>query len=97
MKIETPVVAGTLESSDVMITLEPGTGGGIEIDLNSTVEKQFGCAIKKVIVETLTELGVTDTKVTAVDRGALDCTLRARLKTAVFRAAGQEGSLCQED
>jgi citrate lyase acyl carrier protein len=91
MNLDTPVVAGTLESSDVMITLECGICNGIEIDLTSTVEKQFGAAIRRVITETLAELGVCDARVTAVDKGALDCTLRARVKTVVARAeAAQE-------
>jgi citrate lyase acyl carrier protein len=86
MKLDKPVVAGTLESSDVMITLEGGDGNGIEIDLTSTVEKQFGDVIRQVIAETLAELGVSSARVTAVDKGALDCTLRARVKTVVARA-----------
>lgn len=87
MDLQKPSVAGTMESSDIMITLEPG-GNGIEIDLNSTVEKQFGREIRNVIRETLEELEVTNAKVTAVDKGALDCAVRARVKTAACRAAG---------
>lgn len=79
--------AGTLESSDVMVTLEQGTGG-IEIDLTSTVEKQYGKQIRKVITETLEGLGATGVKVTVNDRGALDCTIKARVSAAWFRATG---------
>jgi len=86
MVISRAAVAGTLESSDVMITLEPGNGSGIEIDLSSSVEKQFGSAIRRIIIETLSGLGISDAKVTAIDKGALDCTIRARVKTAVFRS-----------
>ncbi|MDR1058073.1 MAG: citrate lyase acyl carrier protein [Treponema sp.] len=77
--------AGTLESSDIMITLEPG-GGGIEIKLQSIVEKQFGRDIRRAIEETLTELEIKSARITAVDKGALDCTIRARTKTAAFRS-----------
>ena len=90
MRIEKAALAGTMESNDVMITLEPG-GGGIEIDLSSVVEKQFGNEIRKVIRETLLALDVENAKVTAVDKGALDCTIRARVKTAVFRAGAAGG------
>jgi citrate lyase subunit gamma (acyl carrier protein) len=88
MDIITPSVAGTLESSDIMITVEPG-GPGITVDLQSIVEKQFGGEIRRAILETLSELSVEHAKVSAVDKGALDCTIRARTKTAVYRANGQ--------
>ena len=77
-----------MESSDIMITLEPGTGG-IELDLKSQAEKQFGRQIRSVIINTLSELDVKSAKVTAVDKGALDCTIQARVKTAVHRSAGE--------
>lgn len=81
-------IAGTMESSDIMVTLEPSGDGKIEIDLNSTVEKQFGREIRRVITGTLEELGVKGVKVVAVDKGALDCAIRARVKAAAYRAAG---------
>jgi citrate lyase subunit gamma (acyl carrier protein) len=88
MEILKPSVAGTMESSDIMITLEPGSGG-IEIELQSIVEKQFGRQIRSVIANALSELQVKSAKVTAVDKGALDCTIQARVKTAAYRAAGE--------
>jgi len=86
MQIEKISVAGTLESSDILITIEP-SANGIEIDLKSDVEKQFGALIRRVILETLAELQVTAAKVTAVDKGALDCAIKARVKTAVYRSS----------
>ena len=80
-----------MESSDVMVTLEGG-GKGIEIELQSIVEKQFGREIRRAITETLEDLGVENVKVKAVDKGALDCTIRARVKAAVFRASGNKTS-----
>jgi len=91
MQITKNSVAGTMESSDIMITMEPGSNG-IEIELQSVVEKQYGQRIRAVIEETLSELGVSAVKVTAVDKGSLDCTIRARVKTAVCRAGG--GPVC---
>ena len=87
MEIKQTSVAGTMESSDVMVTLESGSNG-IEIELTSIVEKQFGREIRKAITETLSSLGVENVKVKAVDKGALDCTIRARVKAAVYRANG---------
>jgi citrate lyase subunit gamma (acyl carrier protein) len=92
MEIRKTVVAGTLESSDIMITLAPGQDT-IEIDLTSSVEKEFGDAIREEITKTLTDMGIESAKVTAVDKGALDCTIRARVKTAVCRADGTEAFL----
>jgi citrate lyase subunit gamma (acyl carrier protein) len=88
MDITNSGIAGTLESSDIMITVEPG-GKGITIDLQSIVEKQFGGEIRRAILETLSELSVEQARISAVDKGALDCTIRARTKTAVYRANGQ--------
>lgn len=86
MKIHQVGIAGTLESSDITIHIEGNEGKGIEIELKSTVLNQFGSQIRNVIKETLQELGVTDALVRANDKGALDCTIRARILTAVNRA-----------
>lgn len=82
--------AGTLESGDILVQLMPREGKGIEINLDSTVAAQFGKQIKKVISETLTGLGVEDAIVDATDKGALDCTIRARVTAAVVRATGRD-------
>ncbi|MPM42085.1 Citrate lyase acyl carrier protein [bioreactor metagenome] len=88
MEIIKSSMAGTVESSDILIMLEPKEESGIEIQLQSSVEKQFGRQIKKVILETLAKLGVENVKIIATDKGALDCTIKARVQSAVFRAAG---------
>lgn len=90
MEIKQTAVAGTVESSDIMITLVPNEVKTIEIDLDSSVEKQFGKQIRKVIQETLALLKVEAVKVVAVDKGALDCTIQARTIAAAYRAAGIE-------
>ena len=73
MEIQKAAVAGTLESSDAQVTVEPGTGG-IHLELSSSVMNQYGRQIKATVLETLERLGVTDAQVTVVDKGALDCT-----------------------
>ncbi|MBS4538418.1 citrate lyase acyl carrier protein [Clostridium sp. D2Q-11] len=85
MKIVKRALAGTMESSDIQIVVEAGEG--IEIELKSSVEKQFGNQIRKVIRETLEKLGVEDVKVIAIDKGALDCTVQARVAAAAYRGA----------
>lgn len=89
MQIILPAVAGTMESSDIMIRMEPGRAG-VELSLESTVLRQFGKQIEAVIRSTLAELGVESARVTAIDKGALDCTVRARVLAAAYRAAGRE-------
>ena len=84
MEIRKPASAGTLESSDAMVTVEPGTG--IELSLTSSVMNQYGRQIKATVLETLERLGVENARVTVVDKGALDCTLKARVECAVFRS-----------
>lgn len=86
MKIQDIGISGTLESSDITIYLEPNEGKGIEIELKSTVENQFGSRIRNVIKATLEEMEITDVLVRANDKGALDCTIQARVITAVGRS-----------
>lgn len=90
MEIKKSAVAGTVESSDIMITVEPNEQQAITIDLDSSVEKQYGAEIRALIESTLTKMGVAAAKVTAVDKGALDCTIQARTLTAVHRASEVE-------
>ena len=86
MEIKKPAAAGTLESSDCMVTVEPGCGC-IEFDLESSVIRQYGRQIRKVALETLDRLHVTDARVRMVDKGALDCTIKARVEAACYRAS----------
>ncbi len=85
MEILKPAAAGTLESSDAQVTVEPGDGK-IELSLSSSVMNQYGRQIRDTVLETLDRLGVTSAKVSVVDKGALDCTLKARVECAVFRS-----------
>lgn len=82
--------AGTLESGDILIQLSPQPKEGIEIELESTVAYQFGNQIKSVIKETLESLDIKDAVVKATDKGALDCTIRARVTAAAVRATGKD-------
>ena len=88
MIIEKSAVAGTLESSDAQITVEPAPDG-IQLDISSSVMNQYGRQIQATVLDTLERLEVTSGHVTVVDKGALDCTLKARVECAVFRDCGQ--------
>ncbi len=85
MKILKAAAAGTLESSDAMVTVEPGQG--IRLALSSSVMNQYGRQIHATVLETLARLEVTDAHVTVIDKGALECTLKARVECAVLRSA----------
>lgn len=87
MRIVTIGMAGTLESSDILVVLEPKESEGIQIYMISTVEKQFGKQIRKVINETLKELDIDNALVKVNDKGALDCVIKSRVQTAAYRAA----------
>ena len=90
MLIKKTAMAGTLESSDAQVTVEPGNG--LELKIQSSVLNQYGRQIKATVLETLNRLEVKDAKVTVIDKGALDCTLKARVECAVFRSCGQSAS-----
>lgn len=79
--------AGTMESSDVYVEIEPGRGG-LQLHLESVVRQQFGEAIQETVQAVLAEMGVENAKVSVRDRGALDCVIRARVETAVRRGRG---------
>lgn len=76
-------VAGSLNSSDTLITVKPSKETVIEIE--STVMEFFGPLIKETINETLIKIATEPLHVKCIDKGALDFTLIARLKTAIER------------
>ncbi len=82
--------AGTLESGDILIQIFPAESEGLEIELESSVLHQFGNRIKEVIRETLGGLGIENARIRAIDKGALDCTVRARVAAAAVRATGKD-------
>lgn len=92
MKLLHTDVAGTLESSDALVTVEPSENG-IELDISSSVMNQYGRQIRQVVMETLDRLDVQNAKVTVVDKGALDCTLKARVEAAVFRSVDKKDEI----
>lgn len=88
MLIRKESVAGTVESSDVMVYVSPAASG-VSLEVNSSVGKQFDAQIRATVHEVLAQLGVTAVALKLEDRGALDCVLRARLKAALLRATDE--------
>ena len=71
-----------------MVQIAPGDG--LQVEIQSSVAAQFGRQIKALITETLTGLGLENAYVNATDKGALDCTIRARVTAAAVRATGKD-------
>ena len=83
MNIIRTASAGTMESSDAYVEIEPGKT--LSVHIESVVEKQFGDKIDAAVRDVLENCGVKGATVRVVDRGALECVLRARVETAVKR------------
>ena len=83
MNIQKSTSAGTMESSDVYVQIEPANN--LEIQVESVVYNQFGQAIREVVTEVLQEQGIEAASVRIIDRGALECVIRARVETAILR------------
>ena len=88
MKILKSAAAGTMESSDAYVEIEAGNGK-LLIDVESVVKKQFGDRIEASVKEVCDEYEISDAKVRIIDRGALDCVIRARVEAAIIRAKGE--------
>ena len=83
-KIVKQAVAGTMESSDAYVEVEPAENG-VELQIDSVVQAQFGDAIKASVLEVLGEYEIKNAKLHIADQGALDCVIRARVETALRR------------
>ena len=78
--------AGTMQSSDLMVIVEPADELIVEIE--STVKKQFEHLIRARLEEVLAKFGVVSGRISVSDRGALDYAIEARLEAALQRAGG---------
>ena len=83
MEILKSASAGTMESSDVYVEIEPADN--LRIDVESVVLAQFGDAIRSAVQDVLQQQGVEKAAVRLTDRGALECVIRARVETAIIR------------
>ena len=88
MKITSTAVAGTLESSDVYVKVEPSDA--LEISIESVVYNQFADEIKASVETVLKDMGVESGKISINDKGAIDCVIQARVETAIKRAGGNK-------
>jgi citrate lyase subunit gamma (acyl carrier protein) len=91
MLLKKPAMAGTLESSDAQVTISPNEHG-VDVEIKSSVMHQYGRQIEECVRQTLKNLDVDNARVKVVDQGALECTLKARVECAAFRAAEIDGN-----
>jgi citrate lyase subunit beta/citryl-CoA lyase len=75
--------SGPKVRSDCEITIEPGSRGGISIDLTSRVKALYGDSIKSLCMEILSFFRIRNAKVTINDSGALPFVIAARIEAAV--------------
>jgi len=87
VEIKRSATAGTLESSDIFVLVEPNDSG-VELELESVVYNQFGEEIERTVREVLNDFNVKNVKIKLKDRGAVECAIRARVETALKRAEG---------
>ena len=87
MKIVKDALAGTLESSDLLVKVTPLSEDRVEVVIQSEVMQQFGEQIRQVVSHTLQKLGLISGQIVIEDKGALDCAIRARVQAAVLRGA----------
>lgn len=85
MATQCSATAGTLESNDIIITITTADDKKCVVSLTSIVMQQFGPAITATIEECLRASGLEGVEVTAQDKGALECTIKARMETAIAR------------
>lgn len=90
MKIINKAQAGSFESSDILVMVEPSDTKGREIEFSSTVGIQYGESILAEIHSVLDEMNVEDVQMIVNDKGALVPTIRARVATAITRGRGQQ-------
>ena len=75
-----------MESSDAYVEVQPSQQ--MQIQLESVVKQQFGDQIMDTVRQVLEENNVEKANVRVVDRGALECVIRARVETAILRGKG---------
>ncbi len=85
MEIRKRATAGTMQSSDLTVQVEPADR--LEIEIESTVKKQFAHLIRARIDDVLARHAVTSGRITVTDRGALDYAIEARVEAALHRAS----------
>ncbi len=83
--------AGPDVRSDLHVSFEERSSGGLDIDLRSRVDLYYGGSIRQQVRDVLQRLGVDHARVAIVDEGSLPFVIAARVETAVRRAGLGQG------
>ncbi len=97
MEILHEAMAGTLESSDMLVTVRPNPEEGLDISLESNVMAMFGSQIVETAKAVCADMGVTRAILEMKDKGAIDCVIRARVAAALCRASETHDDWTKED
>lgn len=76
--------AGTLESSDCLVSVSPATE--LQLDYRGGNAELFRMRTRTLVEDVFRAYGLAGGRVTLQDQGAILATLRARLETALERA-----------
>lgn len=87
-KLLHPAVCGSLQSNDCLVEVAPAET--LIIELQSPLKDRFGALMEAAVLTSLEDSGIDQAYVRVTDRGALDCTIRARTKVALERAMRKE-------
>ena len=96
MKKATTGNAGPKVRSDVELTLEIKSSGGIHLEISSKVMSMYGNAIEKQCRELLAFFGIENAIMQLNDSGALPFVIAARVEAAVRALTGTEKSFLPE-
>ena len=77
------VTCGKNQKGDISLTIENIDSNDIEIIVESKYEDLFGKHIRELLRSLATEYELSGIRVTAIDMGAWDYTIRARFKACV--------------
>ena len=76
--------AGTLESSDCLVTVSPAEK--LKLEYKGANSEIFAERTKAIVENVLKKYGLGGAEISIQDQGALEITIKARLETAVSRA-----------
>ena len=88
MEIKKVAMCGTLDSSDVLVTVRPSDEESISI--SSPVASRYEEEMEDVVKKVLNDMDCHHVSVTLQDSGALDCVIEARVLTALQRGMENE-------
>lgn len=77
------VKCGKNRKGDISLTIENINSNGVEIILKSKYEDLFGKHIRELLHSLAVEYELSGIRITAIDMGAWDYTIRARFRACV--------------